>query len=254
MGPVGPTTGCTQGQRCPSPGCQGVAQRCQFPNYPARAGLPGVTGQKDGGCRRVPVPLSPRTRASPLGEGAGGVPGRLPSVGQQGRGGTEAGRRWRRASSANPNLIFPGPTPVSMETAGSRNGNQNPEMRSLELPFAFLDSRSLWPRDAGWVLATGHPRCSHHAGVQGRPVLAPRGVGVLLCPCTPWHPCTVHGTWGCARCAQQCCAVGRGYRGQGVPRAGGTAGRDIAGSTVHGQVQATSAHICASRWCARVGV
>lgn len=35
---------------------------------------------------------------------------------------------------ANPNLIFPGPTPVSMETAGSRNGNQNPEMQSLELP------------------------------------------------------------------------------------------------------------------------
>lgn len=188
------------------------------------------------------------------GRGSGGVPGRLPPVGQQGRGGTEVGRRWWRASSANPNLIFPGPTPVSMETAGSRNGNQNPEMRSLELPFAFLDSRSPWPRDAGWVLTTGHPRCSHHAGVRGRPVSAARGVGVLLCPCTLWHPCMVHGTWGCAWCAQQGCAVGRGYRGQGVPRAGATAGRDIAGSTVRGQVQTTSAHICASRWCTRVGV
>ncbi|TFK13223.1 proprotein convertase subtilisin/kexin type 6 [Platysternon megacephalum] len=45
----------------------------------------------------------------------------------------------RQPPFENPNLIFPGPMPVSMETtAGSRNGNQNPEMQSLELLLISL--------------------------------------------------------------------------------------------------------------------
>lgn len=155
-------------------------------------------------------------------ERGGGYPGACP------RRGAEAGGRWRRASSANPNLIFPGPTPVSMETAGSRNGNQNPEMRSLQLPFAFLDSR--FPPPA----APGRPP----GAACGVPTLLPpcRGVGLTRLGALRGrggirvlgalrHPCRVRGVRGCAGCARQRRAAGGGYRERGVPQAGGTAGR-----------------------------
>lgn len=167
----------------------------------------------------------PQTRASPLGAGGGGARAHAPV-------GCGGGRRWRRASAANPNLIFPGPTPVSMETARSRNGNQNPEMRSLELPFAFLDSCSPPPRDAGWVLATGHPRCSRCIGVQGWPSPAPQRVRVLLRPHALQHPRV-----GCEDVPPQAGGTaGRGYGGRGE-----TAGR---GYCRQHRAQASSDNIC----------
>lgn len=117
----------------------------------------------DAGAAQTPAPR--RVLGDGLGDGA------CP------RWGAEPGRRWLRASSANPNLIFPGPTPVSMETARSRNGNQNPETQSLKLPFAFLDSCSQWAADGGWAQAMGRP-CSWGAGLGTL-----RGLGASV----SWH-------------------------------------------------------------------
>lgn len=175
------------GRAVPLPRVPGSGTALPVSKLPSVCRVPGGWQAEGGRMPEGAGAAQPPNPSIAAGRGSGGCPGACP------RRGAEAGRRWRRASSANPNLIFPGPTPVSMETAGSRNGNQNPEMRSLELPFAFLDSCSPWALDAGWVLATGHPCCSHHGRVQGWPVWAPRGVGVLLGPCALQHPCTVYG-------------------------------------------------------------
>lgn len=195
MGPVGPTTGCTQGQWCPSPGCQGVAQQCQFPNYPARAGLPGVTGQKDGGCRRVPVPLSPRTRASPMGEGVGGCPGACPQWGSRAGG----ARRWAGDGGGPPlqtlTLFSQVRRQFPWKQPGAETGTR---IQKCEASSSRSPSWIPAPRGPG-MLAGCSPRGTHAAptmlGCGAGPSRQPVGLGCssVLARCGTRAWCTAHG-------------------------------------------------------------
>lgn len=221
------------------PGCQGAAQQ-------------RVARTEDAGgcwCRSPPNPS--------VTAGRGGGARLCPS-------GAQSGGCWHGASSANPNLIFPGPTPVSMETAGSRN--REPESRNAKPPASHSPSWIPAPRSHPAVPAGCWPRGTHAApsrsGCGAGPPEHPAGLGCTcgLAGCGARARRTahgdVHGTGGWARHTGMHAAHGYGH---GV-WPGGTAGRgelragDSAGSTVHRQVQTTSAHICASRSCTGVGV
>lgn len=95
----------------------------------------------------------------------------------------------------NPNLIFPGPMPVSMETAaGSRNGNQNPEMQTLALLLISLAGFQLpFPQgnglqreeNIGRLSLWDHNGCSHRMG-QGPELAFQARTGPHFCcfkPC-----------------------------------------------------------------------
>lgn len=181
----------------------------------------------------------PQTPASPLGEE--GVPGCAP-VGR-GAGGAGTGPPLQTLTLfSQVRRQFPWKQP------GAETGNQNPETRSLQPPI----------RLPGFPLPAAAPRCQLGAG-HGAPTLLPavRGAGrAHLGTPRGWGAPAAHSTRGCARHMGMRTAHGDGH---GV-WPGGTAGRgelqagDSAGSTMHRQVQTTSAHICASRWCTGVGV
>lgn len=180
----------------------------------------------------------------PMGAGMGGTQACAP-----GEAAGLEGRRGRQAGSGPPlqtlTLFSQVRRQFPWKQPGAETGTR------IQKCEALSSSSPSWipaPRDPSWVLApTLLPLCVR---VQGCPIWAPPGAGVLLCPCTLQHL----WAWcvGMGMVFQQGCAggtVGRGHCRQGTLQAG-----DIAGSPMHRQVQTTAAHICVSRGCTGVGV
>lgn len=210
VGLVGATTGCTRRKRCPSPGCQGAAQRCRFPNYPACAGLPGVTRRKDGGCRRVPVPLSPRTQASPLGEGTGRAWARAP--------GRASGVRRRAGAGGGP--------PLQTLTLFSQVRRQFPwKQPGAETGTRIQKCEASSSRSPSWIPAPrgpGMPAGRWLRGTHAAPTVSGCRAG------SPGHPVGLGCSYALARCGTRarCTAYGDvSCSREGGPQAGGTAGR-----------------------------